>query len=579
MAAGGGRSKPTWVSADDLDVGVYAGADSFPGIARTMSTTTGTHPLLAGTNVSGKAVPPEPLLSELRSLAAQDDHCTARSRRLYEQIRKMLGQDRLEDCLRGIQFLAAEGEPGGARLLAALLDANAPGTLLLPRIRRLTSTARLINIGDDRVGEAFLRDWQARLADLTCSATDRVGPEREDSGETVAAPADRAPMPLLRRALTTVAPSEGETTTDPADLELLARLIRLECDAYQERVSRLAGSIDPFRITAVMRALPILNRADAEIRDLNRLAAWLEAGDADAAFRKQVATGHDVLDEGERPHLAAALRDGAGLEPLAAVYGSFLAQPTSIRQLAGPVARLLVVGHALAREGQRDTDLDLLSAVAAAQSHGTDGRLSLPLTPELETAVGNVLLRGKRGGSDDLAGLEIVDGHLVLQNPQLGLGDRIWRHDLPTLLEMQGRDPQLEDLSEETEEEAEDRSATAVKQMVMNNMGCVSILLGFLRNPKVTSIPGLVADVVRRTRTGQILEVVAKDRRLTSGHANKDVPRALIESPVNVPVKSLRKFIHVKYISKTDLRRLARDKSRLRKEVCEEIQKYLDSLG
>mgnify|MGYP003899676199 CR=1 FL=1 len=31
----------------------------------------------------------------------------------------------------------------------------------------------------------------------------------------------------------------------------------------------------------------------------------------------------------------------------------------------------------------------------------------------------------------------------------------------------------------------------------------------------------VVADVVRRTRTGQILEVVAGDRRLTSGHANQ----------------------------------------------------------
>ena len=89
-----------------------------------------------------------------------------------------------------------------------------------------------------------------------------------------------------------------------------------------------------------------------------------------------------------------------------------------LRQLAGPVARLLVLGHALNRAGARDGDLDLLAAVAIAQEHGVEGRLSLPLTPELETAVGNILLAGPRGSADDLAGLEIVDGALVLQEPQ-----------------------------------------------------------------------------------------------------------------------------------------------------------------
>lgn len=549
-----------------------------------MSTTTGTHPLLAVAPCSATVSSQGPLLDELRELAAQDDHCTDRSRRLYGQIRKMLGQDRLADCLRGIQTLAVAGEPAGARLLAALLDANTPGALLLPRIRRLTSTARLMNMGDDCVGEAFLGEWQSRLADLAAAATDRVGAEREgpdepEATDPVPAPADRAPLPLLGRLLAAVMPTPGEKSADSADLQLLARLIRLECDAYQERVSRLAGEIDPFRVTAVMRALPLLNRADAEIRDLNRLATWVEEGNAETAFRRQVPTGHDVLDEGERPHLDAALGGGQGLEPLAEVYRAFLERPLSIRQLAGPVARLLVLGHALKRARARKTDLDLLSAVTIARVHGESGRLAVPLTPELEKTVGNILLASRRGGSDDLAGLEITGGALVLQEPQLALGDRIWRHDLPTLLEMQGCDPRAEDDVEETAEATEDRSAAAVKKMVMNNIGSVSILLGFLRNPRVTSIPGLVAEVVRRTRTARVLEVVANDRRLTTGHANKEVPRALLESPVNVPVKTLRKYIHVKYVSKTDLRRLARDKSRLRREVCQEIQAYLDSLS
>ena len=548
-----------------------------------MSTITDTHPLLVEISTPAAASPSEPLLDELRDLARRHDHCTARSRQIYQQFRKMLGQDRLQDCLNGIQYLAQHGEPAGARLLAGLLDANPPGALLLPRIRCLTSTVRLVNIGDGEAGGVFLSEWQQRLAELVTAATERVGPESAGSEDAVLGAADRAPMPLLRRALAEVIPQPGQAETPKEDLDLLAGLIRLECDAYQERVSRLAGVIDPFRVTAVMRALPLLNRADAEVRDLNRLAAWLEAGDAEAAFVRQIPTGHDVLDEGERPHLLTALDPAGHLAPLASVYRAFLSHPRSVRQVAGPVARLLILGRVLQREGPRENDLDLLTAVATVQEHGPQGRLELPLTPELEAAVGHILLASRNGGSDDLAGLEIRDGVLVIQEPRLDLGDRIWRHDLPTLQEMLGAEASVAAAEEKEsavdKEQQEDRSATAVKQMVMNNVGSVSILLGFLRNPKVTAIPGLVADVVRRTRAGLVLEVITKDRRLTSGHANKDVPLALIESPVNVPVKTLRKFIHVKYISKTDLRRLAKDKARLRKEVCEEIQTYLDSLA
>jgi len=472
-----------------------------------MSTTTGTHPLLTVIATPAVASPSEPLLDELRDLARRHDHCTARSRAIYQQFRKMLGQDRLQDCLHGIQYLAQHGEPAGARLLAGLLDANPPGALLLPRIRRLTSTVRLVNSGDEEVGDVFLREWQGRLAELEAAATARVGPEPAESKDSVLGAADRSPMPLLRRALAEVVPQPGQGDLPAEDLKLLAGLIRLECDAYQERVSRLAGVIDPFRVAAVMRALPLLNRADAEVRELNGLAAWLEAGNAEAAFERQVPTGHHVLDEGERPHLLVALDSAGHLAPLAVIYRAFLAQPCTIRQIAGPVARLLILGRTLRREGPRETDLDLLSAVATVQEHSPQGRLELPLTPELEAAVGHILLTSRNGGSDDLAGLEIHDGVLVVREPRLDLGDRIWRHDLPTLQEMLGTEApvEAEDDLPVDEEQQEDRSASAVKQMVLNNVGSESILLGFLRNPKVTAIPGLVADVVRRTRTGLVL--------------------------------------------------------------------------
>ncbi len=106
-----------------------------------------------------------------------------------------------------------------------------------------------------------------------------------------------------------------------------------------------------------------------------------------------------------------------------------------------------------------------------------------------------------------------------------------------------------------------------------------SVLLEFLRDAKVTSIPGLVEEVVNRTRNPQILETVITDRRLHTGFANKGVPLACLRSPVNVSIKSLRKFIHVKYISKVDLKRMANDRTGVRKDVGREIERYLKSLA
>ncbi|MDY0109156.1 MAG: hypothetical protein RBT60_04415 [Candidatus Krumholzibacteria bacterium] len=539
--------------------------------------TTANHPLLVSVMPPGEPVPPEPLLDELRDLARRQDHCSARSRLFHEQLRKMLGQDRLVQCLLGTQALAIAGEPAGARLLAALLDANTPGALLLPRVRRFRSTGRLLVADLDLVGSNFLSDWQVRLADLVAACTVRFGAGDDHSHDhDQTPPSDRPPLPLLRRALSELTPGPDRTATPSAeDQRLLANLIRLECDAYQERVSRLAGDIDPFRVTAVMRVLPLLSRADAEVRDLDLLASWLEQGEFAQAFARQMPTAFDVLDDNERQRFAAAMQREEALAPLASVYAAFLASPRSIRHLAGPVARLLVLGRALTRVGLREEPLHLLDAVRLVLTHSTDDCLQIPLKRDLAAAVDRILLAAGRGGQEDLSGLEIRSGKLRLQQPRLALGDRIWRHDLPTAAEMLGEESAEQ---EEQKDTAPDTSAAAIKQMVLNNICSVSIVLGFLRNPKVTGIPGLVAEVVRRTRSSRVLEVITADRHLTSGHPNKDVPLALLESPVNISVKTLRQFIHVKYVSKTDLRRLAKDKARLRKEVCQEIENYLETL-
>lgn len=549
-----------------------------------MSTLAAVHPLLQPRSALPGPACPEPLLDELRDLATSFDDRSTRSRQLFEQLRKMLGQDRLNHCLLGIQHLAENGEPAGARLLAALLDAQTPGAQLMPRVRRFRSVHRLLASDPELVGAAFLDDWQTRLANLVQSLESRCG--AVPVGRACPSPLQRPPLPTLQHGLDALLPNPASSgcTLAEADAVLVAEMVRLESDAYQERVSRLAGSIDPYRVTAVMRALPLLNRADSEIRDLQQLAGWLDAGDLESAFLRRVPREYEVFDEGERPRLAEAFQADELLAPLAALHRSFVRQPRALRSVVGAAARLLALGRALERRGMREDELGLVTAVSLVLDNWQEDHFAAPLPAELVGPVGEVLMAASGAEAVWLRGLELDGTVLGVSEPQLGLGDRVWRHDLPTLSEMlldAESDPPAEgeEADDEDERRQEDTSAFAIKQMVLNNVGSVSILLGFLRNQKITSIPGLVADVVRRTRAGRVLEVVASDRNLYTGHANKDVPLALLESPVNVSVKMLRRFIHVKYISKTDLRRMANDTARLRKEVCREIQVYLDSLG
>ena len=450
--------------------------------------------------------PPAPVLDALRTLALADSQPASRARRLHEHLRKQLGGDELVATLAAVQWLALAGEPAGARLLAALLDANAPGAVLLPRIARLTSTARLAAVGEGLVGDQFLRDWRRRHDDLVASCR-RF------------APTGAGGVTTLRRALVGLAPRPGASVT-PADLALLGALVRLETDAYRERVSRLAGAVDPYRVAAVARLLPLLGRADAEIRDLDRFAAWLEAGNIEAAFLAPTATMDDVMEVGERDRLLATLAGRADLRPLAGVVAAFRRRPA-------PPAAL---------------------AEAVADALKPDPKKASPAASDLLTAV-----------------------TVALSRPEAGRpGAGAWPDVLPTPAAVAG---QAANHAAAGRDEPAD-----LRKLVLGHVGSTGIILGFLRNPRVTATPGLVAEIATRTRCGRVLEVIAGDRRLTSGHANRDVPRALLESPVPIPVRTLRRFIHVKYVAKTDLRRMARDTARLRRDVCDAIGEYLDSL-
>ncbi len=237
--------------------------------------------------------------------------------------------------------------------------------------------------------------------------------------------------------------------------------------------------------------------------------------------------------------------------------------------------------------------MDLLSTVVAVQQFTPGQGLGIPLDQEQEAVLQKVLADwqesedGEPGpASWSQQGITLAAGQLLIDLGSVGEDPMVWPNGLPTaedydptrpLKSCVGLDENGED--QEGAENKNDMDASAIKHLVLSNIMSVSLILGFLRNPKIVAIPGLVAAVATRTRNPQIIETIVTDRTLHSGFANRDVPMICLRSPCNVSPKILSRFIHVKFVSKVDLNRMAKDRAGIRKEVASEINRYLRSLA
>lgn len=630
----------------------------------------------------------KPLRAVLEDTAWGTDSLEERADRLLNALRKRLGQPELLDWLDGLAAMARSGEPAGARLLAALLAVHAPGAEMVAQIHRFDSSRRLLaqvrRGGEPGPPEAWLR----RLRDVEAASRvreEQTGAVAPAAGAAAVGPRDEPPFPLLRRTLERLlADLARDGDLNDADKDLLVGLARLEVDAYEERVSRLAGSVNPYLASAVTRVLPLLGQADATVRALNDFIRSLEAGRAGAAFRRRCPRYSEVLADDEQAALLRQMESRTGTAELAGLLRALARNPVPIRRLAGAAGRLMALAHGLRQRALRRTELDLLTAAGLVLGGERDGELELLVGGQLQAAVAEILDRRSRapalpgpaaavplaldeawtgpwlalpmldepgspapvpppasdaatpatpggasppdqalpavtagaGGQRSWEALTLpaattgtapapaspaaaphavlaadpeagtgadpyslwpLDGfllrgeRLLLRVPDDGRSDRIWRDDLPCRA------------TDEAEAAAAARTdeidTAALKRLVLANLDNVSVTIGFLRNAKVVAIPGLVAQIVHRCRTVRVLEIIAQDRTLHSGYANKDVPRALLTSPCNIPVKSLSKFIHVKYVNKVDLQRMAKDRTGIRRELIKEIESYLATLG
>ncbi len=119
--------------------------------------------------------------------------------------------------------------------------------------------------------------------------------------------------------------------------------------------------------------------------------------------------------------------------------------------------------------------------------------------------------------------------------------------------------------------------SVSYRSLVLSNVDNETFLINILNNPKAAMKPGVVSLISIKCRSSRVLSIICNTRSLYTGAQNRDVPLNLIMNPARIPVNSLRKFIHVRYIDRVTLQKLARSRGKIRDEVRREIEHYLAS--
>lgn len=484
-----------------------------------------------------------------------------RASRLAETMRKHVADRECIEMARAVLIEAAAGRPQGIAALAAALEVEGPGELLLERVAGFRHLHRMVLRLSGR-GGAEPRSPEASLlllhGELARQLEGEQGANLAPRGEVPSVHEVGPAGPFRRRFARLEDKLRRSGQLDATELALFVRLCRAELDARGLRAAELAGAINPYLGRQVARAMPLLASMDGELRDMREFVGSLEESGRTSLFREQVPALQMFLEEHELEGLMGRWKDDAEAFLFRRLVAGVRRHPLPNRQIAWYCDRLLRVGVRLHRSGVRKQPFDLVECALLIFDHHRGGRLLVPTGDRARRAV----------EKSPVEGVEFDDGHMVVAYDPAGASRLALPLGLP--------DP-AQVLAHETVE-ARGKDEVPVKDLVVANINNTSVLLGLLKNAKVVATPGVVALVVARSRNMRVMETICSTRSLHSGHTNKDVPRALLTSAMPIPVKTLRKFINVRHVSKTDLRRLAKDRSSIRREVAEEIEAYLQSL-
>ncbi len=500
---------------------------------------------------------PPGAVATLEAVAHEEDP-QIRGRRLAELLRK-LDPDTAVEVLKSAGKLCVRENTAGLRLLCSFLEVKRPGVEVLRQLESLSSLERV----SLRIAQGIWKEPEGS------GQVDSILPILDvlrEASELGAISFDQDALPddpsrlqdLIHRLREWFSRVETRISQgvkpDVRALQLVAQLGMLEIHLMEKRVSVLAGSIDPYDVRGMGRLMPVLSRYDQDIEHMKSVVSRLTTYEP---FFDRLITMEHALSSNELDKIQhRLLKDPVG-QPVGMILAGMRVNPILDREFAFLVSlvhQIWVLRSVLGdKPGVRP---DALSVFLEVVQHGRGGS-GVRLTIEREVADAiwpTVQTWGVLRRAPDAFEVRYREDRAL---------DFIHPDGTPRLPERpEGRQP----------------PELSLKELVRLQMGNEPFVLGILDNPKAAQLNGLVPMIVGLTRSLRILDRILRDRALYTGPSNKEVPRLLLQSPARIPMNSLKRFIHVRFVSKVDLERLSHRGSEVREEVRREILRYLETL-
>jgi hypothetical protein len=435
-----------------------------------------------------------------------------------------------------IAALAAEGEPAGLKLIYAALLAVPPAESMVAELAEFRNVKRMMaHIAvREKSGKELKEseDWFRKKVILLSMSHSLPGPS--------SAPEDKPWLGWsdgVRRAI-----ADPDRRWDKAIMERA----KAELEACDLRIKLKLANIN--FMTKERSTIYLITKADETRWRLQALeGAYQRYGEATLIIRQRLGEKWDPM--------IAALRASKAGSAVADLLQLQLAKVHSYphMKMGTSVVRALLM-HPLLLRTQRKPDY--LSCLAIFVDSAGKGILEILL--------------------HKLAAVNILKVLLAL--PGFDLSQRILTIDLakvpPSVFMECDEMPRDIDWTNIHKEKA-----VSYRTLVMTYMDNDQFIFELLNNPRVLAQPGIVPLIALRSRSLRVLTIISTRLDLHTGFANKEVPINLLQNPARIPLSSIRKFLHVRYIDKATLARLGGKGSQIREEVRREIQHYLSSLN
>jgi hypothetical protein len=435
-----------------------------------------------------------------------------------------------------IAAIAAEGETAGLVLLYALLVALPPAETMVAELADFTNVRRVM-ARIERQAKAGIalkesEEWFNKKVLLLTTSHPLPGSSAE--------PVDKPWLGWsegVRRAL-----SDPDRRWDKAIMERA----KAELEALDLRIKRRLADIN--FMNKEKSTIFLITKADETRWYLQALeGAYQRYGQATLVVRQKLGDRWDST--------VAALRESSAGSAIADLLDMQLAKVHTYpnMKLGTSVIRALLA-HPLLIRTQRKPDN--LSCLAIFVESAGGGIFEVLLQKVAAVNVLKTLL--------DLPGFEIREKILRIELAKVPPAHFIDIDNMP-------REVDWTNIHSE--------QVVSYRSLVMTYLDNDNFIVELLNNPRVLAQPGIMSLIALRSRSMRVLTIIANRRDLYTGFANKEVPVNILQNPAKVPLSSLRKFIHVRFIDKATLARFAGKGSQMREEVRREIQKYLSNLN